>query len=62
MPDNENPAPKKGRASRVSFADWTPEALTLSACRAQCLITTYGVQPELAVMLAAVALGGTRHG
>lgn len=57
MPHNENPT-HKGRASRVSFGDWTQEALTLSNLRAQHLIGAYGIRPELAAMLAALAFGG----
>lgn len=54
---NEYPA-MDGRASRVSFGHWTPEALTLSAYRAQHLIAHCGIRPELATMLAALAFGG----
>lgn len=62
MPHNENPT-NKGRASRVSFGDWTHEALTLSALRTQHLIGVYGIRPELAAMLAALAFGGSAsHG
>lgn len=57
MPHDENPT-NKGRASRVSFADWTQEALTLSASRAQHLIALYGIRPEMAAMVAALAFGG----
>lgn len=57
MPHNENPT-NKGRASRVSFADWTQEALTLSTYRAQHLIALYSIRPEMAAMFAALAFGG----
>lgn len=60
MPHNEHPTPK-GRASRVSLGNWTHEALTLSALRAQHLIGVYGIRPELAAMLAAIAFGGGGH-
>lgn len=62
MPNNENPALQKGRASRVSFADWTPEALTLSAYRAQYLASKFGVRTELAIMLGAVLFGEAGRG
>lgn len=61
MPRKENPT-AKGRASRVSFGDWTQDALTLSAYRAQHLISTLGLRPETATMLAAIAFGGHAHG
>lgn len=61
MPRKENPT-AKGRASRVSFGDWTQDALTLSAYRAQHLIGSYGIRPETAAMLAAIAFGGGAHG
>jgi len=61
MPCKENPT-AKGRASRVSFGDWTQDALTLSAYRAQHLIGTLGLRPETAAMLAAIAFGGHAHG
>ncbi|GLV24276.1 hypothetical protein [Sphingobium sp. Cam5-1] len=61
MSRKENPT-TKGRGSRVSFGDWTQDALTLSAYRAQHLIGSYGVRPEQAVMLTALAFGGHGHG
>lgn len=61
MPRKENPT-AKGRASRVSFGHWTQDALSLSAYRAQHLIGTYGIHPETAAMLAAIAFGGHGHG
>lgn len=61
MPRKENPA-TKGRASHVSFGDWTQDALILSAYRAQHLIGSYGLRPETATMLAAIAFGGHAHG
>ena len=57
MPHNENPT-NKGRASRVSFGDWTQDALTLSAYRAQHLIALHSIRPEMAAMIAALAFGG----
>lgn len=61
MPRKDNPT-AKGRASCVSFGHWTQEALTLSTYRAQHLIGSYGVRPELAIMLTALAFGGHGHG
>lgn len=62
MPNNENPT-NKGRASRVSLGDWTQDALTLPAYRAQHLISLYGIRPEMAAMVAAFAFGGgASHG
>lgn len=63
MSHMENPTPNEGRASRVSFGHWTPEALSLSALRAQHLIGAFGIRPELAAMIAALAFsGGAYHG
>ena len=61
MPRMENPT-TGGRASCVSFGHWTQDALTLSYYRAQHLIGTYGMRPEVAAMLAAFAFGGHGHG
>ena len=61
MPQKENPT-CKGRASCVSFGHWTQESLTLSAYRAQHLIGAYGIRPELAAMLPALAFGGHGRG
>lgn len=61
MPRKENPT-AMGRASRVSFGDWTHEAITLSAYRAQHLIGSYSIRPETAAMLASFAFGGHAHG
>lgn len=54
--------PRKGGASRNSCGGWFRDPLTLSAYRAQHLIAAYGLRPELAAMLAAVAFGGGDHG
>lgn len=61
MPQKQNPT-ARGRASRVSFGDWTHDAHTLSAYRTQHLIGSYGIRPELASMLATLAFGGASHG
>jgi hypothetical protein len=60
--DNKNPAPEGGRASRVSFPNWTPEAHTLSAYRAQYLMSKYGFRPEIATTLGSALFGEHRHG
>lgn len=41
MSENKSPVLKEDRASRVSFADWTPEVPTISTYRAQYLISAY---------------------
>lgn len=48
-------------ASRNSCAGSFQDALTLSALRAQHLIGAYGIRPELAAMIAALAFGGGAH-
>jgi hypothetical protein len=62
MPDNENPVLNEDRASRVSFADWTPEVSTIATYRAQYLINAYRVRPELATVLETAVFGETRYG
>ncbi len=62
MPNNENPTLEKGRVSRVSFADWTPETLILSAYRVQHLMGSYGIRPEMAAMFSALVFGERGHG
>jgi hypothetical protein len=57
MAHNKSPAPNGERASCVSFADWTREARTLSAYRAQYIATVYGVRAELTSLLASFAFG-----
>ena len=62
MAPNDNPAPKEGRASRVSFGDWTLDAVTVSSYRAQYLTAKFGVRPEVAAMLGLAAFGENGHG
>lgn len=62
MPQTRNPTAKGDRALCVSFADWTREPSTLSAYRAQHVIAAYGVRPQLAAVVAALAFGGGDHG
>lgn len=61
MPCKQNPT-TKGRVLWNSLTGVSSESLTLSAYRAQHLIAAYGLRPELAAMLAAVAFGGGDHG
>ena len=58
----ENPTPYKGRASGVSFPNWTPVSLSLSALRAQHIAARHGVAIEAAAIIAALAYGGAHHG
>lgn len=61
MPHNQNPTAKGSRVLWNSLVGASTESFTLSAYRAQHLIATYGIRPELAAMLAAIAFGG-HHG
>lgn len=61
MPPKQNPTAKGSRVLWNSLVGASTESLTLSAYRAQHLIGTYGIRPELAAMLAAIAFGG-HHG
>lgn len=47
MAQNENPALEEGRASRVSFGDWTLDSHTVSRYRAQYLTENLGCHPRL---------------
>lgn len=62
MPQKSETRAVEARASRNSCGGWFRDPLTLSAYRAQHLIAAYGLRPELAAMLAAVAFGGGDHG
>ncbi len=62
MPQIQNPT--AGGSSRVlwnSLVGASTESLTLSAYRAQYLIGSYGIRPELAPMVAALAFNGSAH-
>ena len=48
--------------SRVRLDGWTRHLDNLAASRVQFLIATQHVRPELAAMIAALALGGHGHG
>lgn len=58
-----NPTPtKEGRASRVSFGDWTHDCLTPTAMQVQHLIARHSLTAETALIVAALAWGGAHHG
>lgn len=48
-------------ASRNSCGGCFQDALTLSTLRAQHLIGSYGIRPEMAATIAALAFGGGTH-
>lgn len=54
---SKTPAGKAG-ASRDHLGRWSHSLSTLDAYRAQFLCLTYGIRPEVAAMLAAVAFSG----
>lgn len=62
MPQTRNPTAKGDRASCVLLGGATHEAFTLSTYRAQHVIAAYGVRPQLAAVVAALAFGGGDHG
>lgn len=55
--EKQNPT-TSGRVLWNALHGASTESLTLSALRAQHLIGCYGIRPELAVMVAALAFGG----
>ena len=56
------PVGGKSGASRDQLAGWSRSNLTLSTFRAQHLIGSYAVRPEIAAIIAALAFGGAHHG
>lgn len=58
MPQKQNPTAKGDRVLWNALVGASTEPLTLSAYRAQYLIGSYGIRPELATMVAALAFGG----
>lgn len=62
MPAKQNPIAKGNRVLWNSLVGTSTESLTLSAYRAQHLIGAFGLRPETAAMLAAIAFGGHSHG
>ncbi len=61
MPQKQNPTAEGDRVLWNALVGASTESLTLSAYRAQHLIGSYGIRPELAAMLAAFAFGGHGH-
>ena len=61
MPEKQNPT-TEGRALWNSFVGASTETLTLSTYRAQHLIGSYAIRPEVAAMVAAHIFGGGSHG
>lgn len=62
MPQKQNPTANGDRVLWNSLVGASTESITLSAFRAQHLIGTYAMRPELAAMVAALAFGGHGHG
>lgn len=62
MPQKQNPTANGDRVLWNSLVGASTESPTLSAFRAQHLIGTYAMRPELAAMVAALAFGGLGHG
>lgn len=58
MPQKQNPTAKGDRVLWNALVGASTESFTLSAYRAQYLIGSYGIRPELAAMVAALAFGG----
>lgn len=52
----------KGRVSRVSFPNWTPETITPLALQTQLIAARFVLPLETAAMLATIAFGGHGHG
>lgn len=61
MPPKQNPT-TEGRVLWNALVGCSTETITLSALRAQHLIGSYAIRPELAAMVAALAFGGYDHG
>jgi hypothetical protein len=61
MPRKQNPTAKGDRVLWNSLVGASTESLTLSTYRAQHLIGIYGIRPEMAAMIAALAFGGGAH-
>lgn len=62
MPQKQNPAAKGERVLWNSLVGASIESITLSAFRAQHLIGNYGIRPEMAAMVVALAFEGHGHG
>ena len=61
MPLKQNPTAKGDRVLWNALVGASTESITLSAYRAQYLIGSNGIRPELAAMVAALAFGGGEH-
>ena len=59
MPQKQNPT-AEGRVRWNALDGASTETLTLYAYRAQHLIGSYGIRPELVAMVAALAFGGAQ--
>ncbi|MEP7223037.1 MAG: hypothetical protein ABI673_10295 [Novosphingobium sp.] len=59
MPQTNETPPDKGGASRDLLGGSSRAPCSLDAYQAQFLALAYAVRPELAVMLAALAFGGS---
>lgn len=62
MPGKQNPTAKGDRVLWNALVGCSAETITLSALRAQHLIGSHAIRPELAAMVAALAFGGHGHG
>ena len=62
MTQKQNPTASGSRVRWNSLVGASTESLTLSTYRAQHLISTCGIRPELAAMMAALVFGGGAHG
>ena len=62
MHTKQNPTAKGSRVLWNSLDGASADTLTLSAYRAQHLIGSYAIRPELAAMIAAFAFGGGANG
>lgn len=61
-PKNETPLAATGGASCNQRGGCLHNSLTLSAYRAQHLISAHGIRPDLAAMVASLAFGVHGHG
>ncbi len=62
MPEKKKPRQGRAEVSCNQVGACLQETLTLSAYRAQHLITEHGIRPDLATMVAGLAFGGHGHG
>ena len=62
MSQKQNPTAKGSRVLWNSLVGTPTESFTLSAYRAQYLIGSRDIRPELAAMVAVLTFGGNGHG